>query len=145
MQLLPGMYLACSPGTFQGEAACMHGWIRLTRPPRLHRREQYGPLGGSRTVIHGNFTKPPRETADSLSSPERHATAGLLATQITRAPLLHKLPTAGQQVTLGRQLVMTELINALPPPDLGDFLVHECKSMRERRIRRLASGPTIYT
>ncbi|KAK9893613.1 hypothetical protein P389DRAFT_114074 [Cystobasidium minutum MCA 4210] len=88
-------------------------------------REQYGPLGGSRTVIHGNFTKPPRETADSLSSPERHATAGLLATQITRAPLLHKLPTAGQQVTLGRQLVMTELINALPPPDLGDFLVHE--------------------
>lgn len=92
----------------------------------IPRREQYGPLGGSRTVIHGNFTKPARDAAVS-SSHATYAEEGNFRTDITHNSLTHG-SRSRRQMPFARQAAMSELIEAIPSPELGDFLVSERES-----------------
>lgn len=65
-----------------------------------------------------------------MSSPShgQQVHEGALITYITRSMMPTKGRVASQQTLLARQRAMADLIDALPTPDIGDFLVSECKA-----------------
>lgn len=69
-----------------------------------------------------------------LSSHGQYAHEGALITNITRSGAMDRSRSASQLTTLARQRAMSDLIDALPSPELGDFLVAECASCYRRRL-----------